>query len=40
MNHRGGFYNPLSRINALLRLQRPAADDALVILPPAPKAAA
>ena len=29
MNHRGEFYNPLGRISALLRLQRPAADDAL-----------
>ena len=37
MNHRGEFYNPLGRISALLRLRRPAADDALVILPPAPR---
>lgn len=41
MNYRGGFYNPLSTgFDALLWLQRPAADDALVMLPPAPKAAA
>jgi hypothetical protein len=39
MNYRGGFYNPLST-GLTLWLQRPAADDALVMLPPAPKAAA